>query len=107
MTVERSVIDEVASSACERMTEERSVIDEVASSACERMTCSVNMYIVTSDFGRRPTLFVLKSCVMVPFFCKNEQFSPPSHSEMPEIQRDGPVFAVRFSVFAAVPRYLS
>ena len=31
------------------MTEERSVIDEVAPSACERMTCSVNIYIITYE----------------------------------------------------------
>ncbi|MBE6232779.1 MAG: hypothetical protein E7117_10545 [Bacteroidales bacterium] len=42
MTDERSVIDEVASGACERMTEERSVIDDVAPSVCERMTCIGN-----------------------------------------------------------------
>ena len=51
----------------------------------------VNSYIKTFDFGYRPTLFVLKSCVTVPFSRRNEQFSPPSHSEMPEILRDAPV----------------
>ena len=33
------------------MTEERSVIDEVAPSACKRMTCSVNMNIITFLIG--------------------------------------------------------
>ena len=43
------------------MTEERSVIDEVASSACERMTCSVNMYIITFSFFTAYATFDLNS----------------------------------------------
>ena len=59
----RSVIDEVASSACERMTEERSVIDEVAPSVCERMTCSVNMYIITYEKYRQYKQTGIIGCV--------------------------------------------
>ena len=53
---ERSEASVTDSSLTLRMTEERSVIDDVAPSVCERMTCSVNMYIITNkyDWRKRP-----------------------------------------------------
>ena len=47
---ERSEASVTDSSLTLRMTVERSVIDEVAPSVCERMTCSVNMYIITNKY---------------------------------------------------------
>ena len=58
---ERSEASVTDSSLTLRMTEERSVIDEVASSACERMTCSVNMYI-TPKFKYEKDLSFMSLC---------------------------------------------
>ena len=61
---ERSEASVTDSSLRLRMTEERSVIDEVAPSACERMTCSVNMYIITKKYPASESCigFIIARC---------------------------------------------